>query len=62
MVIDLVFQPLDERLDLLREPDDPLAAHDLGIDDRPDALHRVVEIVVDDDVLVLVDRPQFLQC
>ena len=29
---------------------------------RPDPLHRLLEVVVDDDVLVLLDGPQFLQC
>jgi hypothetical protein len=62
MVIDLVVQPFDERLNLLREPHDSLATHNLGIENGLDTLNGMFQIVVDDDVLVLVDGTQFQQC
>jgi hypothetical protein len=61
MVMDLDFQPFDQRLDLIPQPGNTLPAHYFGIEYRPDDKHRVVEFVVDDDVLLLLDRPQFLQ-
>jgi hypothetical protein len=61
MVIDLVIQPLDERLHLLREPQNALATHDLCIENGLDALNRMLQIVIDHDVLVFVDGTQFLQ-
>ena len=42
MVIDLVVQPFDERLNLLREAQDSLATHHLGIENGRDTLNRMV--------------------
>ena len=56
MVIDLGLQMGDEFGNLLAEPVHPLAAHDLGIDDGRHSRHRVAEIVVHHDVIVLLDR------
>lgn len=62
MVIDLGFQSMNQLLDLLAQARYPLATDDLGIENCADALDRAIEIVVDHDVLVLLDRPQFPQC
>jgi hypothetical protein len=61
MVIDLVVQPFDERLNLLCEPHDSLATHDLCVENGLDTLNRMFQVVVDHDVLVLVDGTQFQQ-
>src|SRR5258708_6103159 len=45
-VLDFQFEPLDERPDLLAKILDPLAAHRLRIDDRSDARHSALQIVV----------------
>jgi len=61
MVIDLGFQSMDQLFDLLPESRHSLATQDFGVEDGSNALYRVVEIVVDDDILVFFDRPQLLQ-
>jgi hypothetical protein len=61
MVIDLGFQSMNQLLDLLSQSRDAVATDHLGVENCGDALHCMVEVVVDDDVLVLLDRPQFLQ-
>lgn len=61
MVIDLGFQSMDQLFDLLSEPRHSLPTQDFGVEDGSDTLYRVVEIVVDDDILVFFDRPQLLQ-
>ena len=61
MVIDFAIQSADQLLNLVFQPFDPLATDYFGIQDRTDPLNRMVEVVVDDHVLVLLDRTQFLQ-
>jgi hypothetical protein len=61
MVIDLDFQSMNQLLDLLSQSRDTFATDHFGIENRRDALHCMLEVVVDDDVLVLLHCPQFLQ-
>jgi hypothetical protein len=61
MVIDFGFQSMDQLFDLLSESRHSLSTQDFGVEDGSDALYRVVEIVVDDDVLVFLDCAQLPQ-
>jgi hypothetical protein len=61
MVIDLGFQSMNQLLDLLSQSRDAVATDHLGVENRRDALHCMLEVVVDNYVFVFLDRPQFLQ-
>src|SRR5215208_2393885 len=45
-VLDFLLEARDEHADLLTEVLDPLAAHDLRVDDRLDAGHGPLQVVV----------------
>ena len=61
MVIDFGFQSMNQLFDLLAQTRHALPTDDLGIENCADALDGEVEIVVDDDVFVVLDRPQLPQ-
>src|SRR5690348_432132 len=55
-ILQFELQPLHELGYLMPEPGDPLAPRHLRVDDRRHVVHRPLKIVVDDDVLVQIDR------
>ena len=52
--MNLGFQPLDERGDLLSQSRHSLATYDLGINDGRHPVHRFRQIIIDDDILVKI--------
>src|SRR5471030_1960717 len=60
-VLDFLLESLDEQPDLLTQILDPLAAHELRVNDGSDTRDCAFQIVVHHDVLVLVHLLQFLQ-
>src|SRR4051812_20821228 len=51
----------DQRRDALAQTSDARLAHDLGIENCCDSTNRLLELVIDHDVLVFLHSPQFVQ-
>ena len=60
-MIDFSLQPVDQRFDLQPETKHSLPADDLGVNDRSDAANRLVEVIIDDNVLVLIHCLKLVQ-
>ena len=55
MIVNLFFQPIDQRFDLTLESRYTFAADDFGVDDAGNPLDGAVEVVIHHDVLVFID-------
>ena len=59
--LNLCFQPLHELRDLVTQSRHSLPTHHFRIDDRRDAMHRFLQVVVHHHILVQIDELQLLQ-
>src|SRR5689334_8848142 len=57
----LVLQPLHERRHLILQPRHPHPSHNLRVDDRRHPADRPLQLVIDDDVLIQINRLQLLK-